>query len=320
MGTKSGLHRFAVLVVIATILLIFVGGLVTSTGSGLSVPDWPLSYGKILPRMEGGVAYEHGHRMAAALVGLLSVALTAWIWIVERRKWVRWLGAFALLAVICQGVLGGLTVLFKLPPALSIGHAALAEIFLCLNLTIAFVTSSTWETAAPPIMDEKFPQLRLLGTLTTIAIFCQILLGAIVRHTASGLAIPDFPLSYGHLLPPFFNFQIFLNYSHRIAGLAVILLVLWFSLKTLRSRSETSIHRPALMLLLLLACQAVLGAITIWSRKAPLPTTLHVACGAATLGTCFWLTLNAYRAFMPRSLANLKAKSAKGSVTGQHAS
>ena len=131
MKDSPWLHRFATLVAVCTLLLIFIGGLVTSTGSGLAVPDWPLSYGQVFPEMVGGVAYEHGHRMAAATVGLLTVVLALWLWNREPRKWVQRLGVGALITVVCQGILGGITVLFLLPTAVSVSHAALAQIFLC---------------------------------------------------------------------------------------------------------------------------------------------------------------------------------------------
>src|SRR5207237_5113122 len=109
------LHRYAVLWSFCTLFLVVAGGLVTSNDAGLSVPDWPLSYGKLMPPMEGGIFYEHGHRMIASMVGLFTIVSTVWLWKTESRKWLRWLGVFALLAVITQGVLGGLTVLMLLP-------------------------------------------------------------------------------------------------------------------------------------------------------------------------------------------------------------
>ena len=150
----AGLHRFAVLTAGATFVLLFVGGLVTSTGSGLAVPDWPLSFGMLLPPMRGGVLFEHGHRLAAALVGGLTVALALWTVVSEPRPGVRALGLTALLAVILQGVLGGVTVLYKLPLAVSVTHACLAQAFFCLTVTLALVTGAGW-TAARQISDRR---------------------------------------------------------------------------------------------------------------------------------------------------------------------
>jgi heme A synthase len=119
-----GLHRWSILLALCTLLLVVAGGLVTSRDAGLSVPDWPLSYGKLMPPMEGGILYEHGHRMIATTVGLFTIVSMVWLFRVEKRRWMRWLGAIALLAVVAQGVLGGLTVIYLLPWWISSSHAA----------------------------------------------------------------------------------------------------------------------------------------------------------------------------------------------------
>src|SRR6266568_8472160 len=139
--TPAALRRFAKLVAGSTLFLVFAGAMVTSTGSGLAVPDWPLSYGMVFPPMIGGIFYEHGHRMIAATVGLLTVIQAVWLQLREPKRFVRTIGWFSVGAVIAQGLLGGLTVLFLLPTAISVAHAGLAEIFLCLNMSIAFFTS-----------------------------------------------------------------------------------------------------------------------------------------------------------------------------------
>src|ERR1700758_30915 len=140
----SGLHRLAVVTAAATFALLFVGGLVTSTGSGLAVPDWPLSFGMVLPPMRGGVLFEHGHRLPPAPVGGLPVVLALWRVVGEPRPGVRALGLLALLAVVLQGVLGGVTVLYKLPLAVSVTHACLAQAFFCLTVALAAVTGPAW--------------------------------------------------------------------------------------------------------------------------------------------------------------------------------
>src|SRR6187549_4066935 len=144
------LHLYALLVAVSTAILIFAGGLVTSTGSGLSVPDWPNTYGWFmfsfpLDKMVGGIFYEHAHRLIASTVGFLIVVLAVWLWRAEPRRWVRTLGFIALAAVITQGLLGGLTVLFYLPDPISIAHASLAQIVFCLTITIAVATSPGWK-------------------------------------------------------------------------------------------------------------------------------------------------------------------------------
>ena len=319
MQTNLGLHRFAVLLAAATLVLIFAGGLVTSTGSGLAVPDWPLSYGKLFPPMVGGVLFEHGHRMVAASVGLLTVILAVWLWRREERPWVRRLGALAVAVVVGQGVLGGVTVLFLLPAAVSVAHAALAQIFLCLTVALAVVTSPAWRRESPRLDDSGTPGLAALAAATTAVIYLQILLGAWMRHTGSGLAIPDFPLAYGRLVPPLQTRQVVIHFAHRAGAVVVAAFVLWLAGRiALRHRAEPKLARGALLLVAALALQIFLGAETIWSSRGVVPTTLHVALGAATLAASLALTLTIHRvarrapAAGPSAAALLRARAEHG--------
>ena len=179
--------------------------MVTSTGSGLAVPDWPNTYGWFMfsfpmEKWVGGIFYEHGHRLIASTVGFLTIVLAVWTWRVEPRRWVRWLAFGALGAVMLQGLLGGLTVLLLLPAPVSIGHAGLAQLFFCLTLSLAVFTSPGWQARLVDPVDD--PMLRRLAVVTTALVYTQILLGATMRHTGAGLAIPDFPLAFGHVIPP----------------------------------------------------------------------------------------------------------------------
>ena len=292
----TGLHRFAVLTAGATWILLFAGGLVTTTGSGLAVPDWPLSFGQVFPRMEGGVLFEHGHRLVASAVGLLTLVLALWLVVREPRPGVRALGLLALFAVVLQGVLGGVTVLYKLPLAVSVSHACLAQLFFCLTVTLAVVTGRGW--LAPPAAREcdADPPLRVLGTVATLAVFLQVLLGAIVRHLGAGLSIPDFPLAFGRLVPPLVTPQITVHFAHRVGALVVSLAVGWVVVRVLRRhRDVPALRRPALLAAGLLALQITLGALTIWTWRALVPTTAHLAVGAALLATCLVITLRAAR-------------------------
>src|ERR1700676_4757310 len=135
------LHRYAVLLAVCTLFLVVAGASVTSKEAGLSVPDWPLSYGQVMPEMTGGVFFEHGHRMVATTVGMLTIVLAIWLWRAEPRPWMRKLGFVALGAVILQGVLGGLTVLLLLPPPVSISHACLAQLFFSTTVALMMFTS-----------------------------------------------------------------------------------------------------------------------------------------------------------------------------------
>ena len=291
-------HRYAKLVAACTVLLIAAGGMVTSTDSGLSVPDWPTTYGWNmftfpLSRMVGGIRYEHTHRLIASTVGFLTIILAVWTQTVEPRRWVRRLGWACLGAVVLQGLLGGITVLLFLPPAVSIGHAGLAQIFFCLTLTLALVTSPGWKRTTEPVHD---PMLRRLVTVTTAVIYTQILVGATMRHNAAGLAIPDFPWAFGHVIPPIWNAKIAIHFAHRAGALIVTLLVLATSTYVLYHHgTRRDLARPAALLLVFVAIQIGLGAFVIWSGKDPVINTAHVVNGAAVLGMSLVLALRAYK-------------------------
>lgn len=295
-GQNIALHRFALFTACCTAVLIFVGGLVTSTDSGLAVPDWPLSYGMFFPPMVGGIFYEHGHRMVASFVGFLTVILTVWTCLKEKRSWVRWLTVAALGTVIMQGVLGGLTVLFLLPPSISVAHACLAQTFFCLIISIALFTSPAWKRGLPVIKSraESLP-LQTLCAITTSVIYLQLILGALMRHTNSGLAIPDFPLAFGRIIPPFTSDKIVIHFAHRVGAMIVATMIVWTFLRIARSYSDYRLlFKPALAMLILVGIQIVLGALTVWTAKAVIPTTAHVATGALVLGTSVLLTLRAF--------------------------
>jgi cytochrome c oxidase assembly protein subunit 15 len=298
------LHLFSVLVAASTLILILAGGLVTSTGSGLAVPDWPNTYGWFmfafpLDKMVGGIFYEHGHRLIASTVGFLIMVQAFWLWRAEPRRWVRRLGLIALAAVITQGILGGITVLFFLPDAISISHAGLAQVVFCLTVTIALVTSRGW-TASYTADGRSTPEDRTLqkvAVTTTALIYVQIILGATMRHTDAGLAIPDFPWVFGRLVPPQWDTKIAIHYAHRVGALIVSIVILATTLHVFaRARSRRELVRPSALLLVLLAAQVTLGAYVIWSGKQFVINSLHVMTGASVLATSLVLTLRAHRA------------------------
>jgi cytochrome c oxidase assembly protein subunit 15 len=291
-----GLHRFALLTAGATFVLLFIGGLVTSTGSGLAVPDWPLAFGQFFPEMVGGVFYEHGHRLAASAVGLLTLVLAGWIVVREPRPGVRLLGLAALALVILQGVLGGITVLYKLPLAVSVTHACLAQVFFGVTVTLAVVTGPTWTAGRPQGTDAGRPPLVALGAATVALVFCQVLLGALTRHLKAGLAIPDFPLAFGQLVPPLVTPHIAVHFAHRVGALAVAAAVACVALRVhRRHRDVAALRRPANLAAALVVLQVLLGGLTIWTARAVVPTTTHLVVGAAILGSCLVLTLRAHR-------------------------
>jgi cytochrome c oxidase assembly protein subunit 15 len=319
------LHLFALLVAASTALLIFAGGLVTSTGSGLSVPDWPNTYGWFmltfpLDKMVGGIFYEHSHRLIASFVGMLIVVLAIWLWNAEPRAWVRRTGYVALAAVITQGILGGITVLWFLPDPISIAHAGLAQLVFCLTVSIALFTSPGWKRAyadRDPSAGSGSPRaesrgegprhsvrddtaLRTVAAVTTAVIYIQIVAGATMRHTGAGLAIPDFPWAFGRLIPPMWNGAIAIHFAHRVGAVIVTALVLATIGHVLyHHRSRGPLRRPSLLLALLVAVQIALGALTVLTGKHYMINSLHVVTGAMVLGTSLVLTL---RAFQPRFL------------------
>lgn len=302
------LHPYARLVCAATLLLITAGGMVTSTGSGLSVPDWPNTYGYFmfsfpLSKMVGGIFYEHGHRMIASIVGLLTVGLTVWLWRAEPRRWIRRLGVAALAAVILQGLLGGITVLYFLPTAISVSHAGLAQIFFCLTVALALFTSPGWrrgstlEGHAPIVRDTT---LLVLATGLPLLIYAQILIGATMRHIGAGLAIPDFPLAFGRLVPPEWSVGIAVHFLHR-AGAVVTALVILATLGHLLAHHPTrrDLIGPASLLAGLVLIQIGLGGWTVLSERVPVVNTAHVATGALVLGTAVVLALRVNRHRFP---------------------
>lgn len=323
------LHRYACAVAGATWLLIIAGGMVTSKQAGLSVPDWPTSWGYNMftfppSQWVGGIFYEHGHRLIASGVGMLTIGLCVWLWMRERRRWLCWLGSAALAAVVLQGILGGLTVRYLLPTWISVSHACLAQTFFCIVISIAAFTSPAWtgcrclpHGADPASSEGPRIQTPHLALALMTAVFGQLLLGALMRHTESGYAVTDFPLAYGQVIPSLSNEaveryndfrrfelaipavtarQIGIHMAHRAGAVGVTVLSLWVGAVILaRHGSVAALRRTVILILLLIAVQLALGAWTIWTEKAAAVATAHVAIGAAILGASWLLVLRAYQ-------------------------
>jgi cytochrome c oxidase assembly protein subunit 15 len=308
--TNPWLCGFAVLTAFATFLLLGLGGLVTSHEAGMSVPDWPTSYGYNMFALpikfwKGGAFFEHTHRLLASAVGLMTTLLAAWLWRKDSRPWMRWLGVAAFLGVVAQGVLGGLRVTLHMD-ALGIFHGTIAQLFFALTCALALFTSRFWAglVANPPRL--RVPSsLRTLVLATTLVILGQLILGATMRHQHAGLAIPDFPLAYGSWWPetgadavagynaqrveingenPITAFQIELQMAHR--GLALVIFILVAACAGLAWRrlgGKDSLTKLALGWLALILAQVALGASTIWFNKAADVATAHVLVGALAL-------------------------------------
>lgn len=303
---RTWLRPFSKLTVFATLFLIFAGGMVTSTGSGLAVPDWPLSYGQFFPPMVGGVFYEHGHRMIATGVGFLTVILAVGLAVKDDRRWVKTLGFFSLGAVICQGLLGGLTVLMYLPTPVSVGHGVLAQIFLILTIVIAYSLSAERASRSRAGNETTDPVILRFYLLCAILIFVQLVIGAVMRHSGSGLAVYGFPdmagrwvpvvdtrflntingWRFGQNLDPVNSAQVGIHLLHRfwavgILAAVVLLDVLVFSGKRTCSRR---VFTTTIAFNILFGVQIALGALSVLSIREPVLTSLHVVTGAALLG------------------------------------
>ena len=316
---NNWLHRFAFFTSCLTFPLIFVGGLVKSHEAGLSVPDWPTTYGFNmftfpLHWMVGNIFYEHGHRLYASLVGFFILILALWIWRKEPRKWVRKLGWFTLLAVSVQGILGGITVKMFLPWYISTAHAALAQTTFCLTVALSMVTSKWWKDGILKTTSDITDRLQNLTFITVGAIFIQLLLGAVMRHLNAGLAIPTWPLANGSLIPDFTSVGVVLNFAHRNWAFVVAILIFttaYYAIKA--SKEHPSFEKPAIAGMIFVIIQITLGAITILSEKEPNWTSLHVVGGAAVLASQFVLSLRVRHLTKRSLLDNVVASEAKQS-------
>lgn len=407
------LHWLAIATAATTFPLIFLGGLVTSHKAGMSVPDWPNSYGYNMflfpPNLWiGGIFYEHTHRLMGTLVGFCSILLVLRAWAPasvarvartlrnlaiflailtlgsavanlhqvavgfgslalicvvalpfrtrETRRSIRWLAVAILGAVIFQGVLGGLRVVM-VNLDLAIVHACFAQAFFCLSAAAAVMTSRWWvdqialfrEGGGPPppriskisTSQERRPpnalsfrQAWVWGLTAVCLIYAQLIIGAVMRHEQAGLAIPDFPLNYGHVLPPtnaqelhaanlsrlsdpkldqrVSLWQIWIHFSHRLGAVVVSIGVIVLAIHLLRRHGRVLfLRRGAWMLLGLLVLQLTLGIFTVLWRKPADLASAHVATGALILVCAFIVTL---RIWHLRRLSGVITQSAERSV------
>ena len=284
---NRGHHRLAVFLACWTFLLIIAGALVTSNDAGLSVPDWPTSFGSWykIPKLVGGVKFEHTHRMIAQVAGLLTIILAVWTWRAEKRRWLRVLALAALGTVIAQGILGGLTVLFYLPPAVSSAHAALAQTFFAIAVAMALFTGRKWIEEYPPVeFDQRRPSLFTLTLLSMFVLYVQLILGAMFRHHG---------LSW---------------WPHVLNAVIVSLTLAWTAIRALSGYSNIeAVRRPAIAMLSLLIAQLCLGFTAFltrvaWGRSSVQPelpmvasTVAHVAVGALLLATTVVLAIQVWR-------------------------
>ncbi|MCO6430870.1 MAG: COX15/CtaA family protein [Deltaproteobacteria bacterium] len=323
---SPGLRLFSKVVCGAVVFLIFMGALVTSNEAGLAVPDWPTSFGDnmfLFPPSKwiGIIFFEHVHRLVASVVGILTIILFVWILKVDRRRWVKMLAGITLLSVILQGVLGGLTVLYKLPLAISSMHGVLGQIFLVLTIILAYSQSRELEERTSTAHTTGSARLFRYSSFLLIVIFMQLAAGALMRHSEAGLAVPDFPLMAGSAipststatigelnsmraslrLPPVNAVQVTLHLVHRLGAILVFAAALVLLCKGISAARETD-HKfaksSAVHLLYfvgyLVVIQFFLGAFSVWSVRQPVVTSLHVVTGAMLMGVTALLCLKAY--------------------------
>ena len=280
-------HAFAVFTACAAFVVITAGALVTSNDAGLSVPDWPTSFGYLVkvPHFVGGVRYEWSHRMVAGTLMSLTLAIAIWTLLVERRRWLRWLAVGAFCTVIVQAVLGGLTVLLFQPPWVSTAHAAVAETFFCIAVAIALFTGRKWVEEQPHVeFDSRRPSLFTLTLLSIFVLYVQLILGGMFRHHG---------MSW---------------WPHVVHALIVSFVLAWTVVRALSVYSGVeAVRRPAIVVLSLLIAQLCLGFTAFftriaWGRDAVQPelpmvaaTVAHVAVGALLLATTVVLAIQVWR-------------------------
>ncbi|MBI2105113.1 MAG: COX15/CtaA family protein, partial [Candidatus Omnitrophica bacterium] len=274
------LHRYALLTAVATFCLLIAGGLVTSNDAGLSVPDWPLSYGTWFPPMVGGIRFEHSHRVIAAAVGLLILALAAWLGRAEPRRWARRIGYTALGAVVVQALLGGLTVLLLLPPPVSIAHACLGQTVFCLLVCLARATAPGWPPRPAVVEDQRSPTVSALALAAALLAAVQLALGAVIRHT-------------GHAV-----------IAHIAGAAALGAAAAWLAARASgERRAAPPLWRDAWRLAVLVLLQIVLGAATFTHRRSVALRTAHVAFGALVLAQAVLTAWEAARRAPPERAA-----------------
>ncbi len=280
-------HAFAVFTACAAFVVITAGALVTSNDAGLSVPDWPTSFGYLVkvPHFVGGVRYEWSHRMVAGTLGMLTLAIAIWTLAVERRRWLRWLAIGALCTFIAQATLGGMTVLFFQPPWLSTAHATVAQTFFCIAVAIALFTGRKWVEEQPRVeFDSRRPSLSTLTLFSIFVLYVQLILGGMFRHHG-------------------------MSWWPHVANAVIVSFVLaWTSIRAISVYSNIdAVRRPAVLMLSLLIAQLCLGFTAFltrvaWGRSAVQPelpmvasTVAHVAVGALLLATTVVLAIHVWR-------------------------
>lgn len=292
-----------------TFVLVFIGGYTTTSGAGMAFADWPLSNGSLNPAgwwENFMMRLEHGHRLTAGLV--LTLVLIEFLWVLSSRRRLRRaampLASWALAGVFAQALLGGLRVILDpkgieattttIATTFRVLHGCFGQIELCLVVSLAAVLSPVWSRI---VVQSTFRKVKRLGWLTAGFVFLQLIVGATMRHLGAGLAIPTFPLAPGGgFMPKIHSAYVDLNFTHtRFLALLVAIHVILLAQRAIVS-GEGRLARPAILLLVLLVAQVLLGMFVIWHLRPPVLTTLHVVNGAALFATTVFIAVRASHA------------------------
>ncbi len=302
------LAGYCFLTLAVTLTLLYAGGFTTTIGAGMVFPDWPLSNGSLNPpgwTTDQAMMAEHGHRLLGAIVGTLCIVLCIWMWRREERSWLRKMSYLALGMVVFQGMLGGARVLLVNVDLAKV-HGVVAQIFLCILTAVAVGSSAWWREIITPTSDKElsiWKNLRLIGLILCVMTIGQLVLGAILRHSGAGLAIPYFPSSApdGGLLPIAWNWATKLNFAHRITGVTIFLLITYWVIMLVRSELTTpAVKKLAIAAFVVVNLQIALGAGIIWSTRAPIETTLHVLNGAILLSISWAITFSFFKPILEK--------------------
>ena len=269
-------------VLLWTLALLLLGSIVHATGASLACPDWPTCFGTMMPEMTGGVFWEHLHRLwAGALLVLFPVAVFLTRRAHPERVMLFRLGLAGVALLLVQSVLGGLTVILRLPDAISTSHLALAFLFLAL-VTVMLVRTGP---ERDDYRDAK-PDRRLVwraGLVTAGLVFAQSVVGALVRHTDAGMACPDVPLCLGRVIPPLQYPTVQLHFLHRVLGIVVAIVTLRYGwLVAGRTRSPFARKMATAMAAGVIA-QVLLGFASVAGRLAPPYVSAHTLLAAMLL-------------------------------------
>ncbi|MFK7790502.1 MAG: heme A synthase [Phycisphaeraceae bacterium] len=362
------LRRFTYLVIVATFSLIAIGGHVTSTDVGLAVPDGFTTFGypTLLAPLsvwwdDFGTRWEHGHRLKGMVVGMMTIVMAIWLLIaIKQRTWLRWAGVVMLLLVISQGIMGALRV-SEISLTFAFIHGIVGQLILCSWVVIAAALSTPWLRRLPAIKqssrDHATVALRWSVRVLLVLLIAQLTLGSAVRHFKADKAIPDFPLTYGQVIPPmsqdslddaYTNYyseqlgktpdetgianrspqgevvialsDVDLQFAHRFGAIIVCTLGLLVIIAAIRRSGDRSVViAPALFVLTLFSAQFALGVMTVLTGTDPLMATLHQATGAVLIASSTWLAVRIHLAEFAPVAINAEIESPKPTAAARPA-